>query len=116
MCEAIASTGIGFGARRSPLMRCMLPRPQLPEHTASSPASAPPGGSERGLLLVSSGLEKLHPRWRRTTNSPPMAMAVFDVVVNNADGKGDHILVMGDGYGVDHGLTFHKVEGQGVYG
>ncbi|MFQ4149239.1 SCO1664 family protein [Arthrobacter sp. LAPM80] len=36
-------------------------------------------------------------------------MAVFDVVVNNADRKGDHILAMADGhrYGVDHGLTFH---------
>ncbi|MEG9246641.1 SCO1664 family protein [Arthrobacter sp. Soc17.1.1.1] len=37
-------------------------------------------------------------------------MAVFDVVVNNADRKGDHILEMVDGhrYGVDHGLTFHS--------
>lgn len=37
-------------------------------------------------------------------------MAVFDVVVNNADRKGDHVLAMGDGhrYGVDHGLTFHS--------
>ena len=37
-------------------------------------------------------------------------MAVFDVVVNNADRKGDHILAMTDGhrYGVDHGLTFHS--------
>jgi uncharacterized repeat protein (TIGR03843 family) len=37
-------------------------------------------------------------------------MAVFDVVVNNADRKGDHILAMTDGYrhGVDHGLTFHR--------
>ena len=37
-------------------------------------------------------------------------MAVFDVVVNNADRKGDHILAMGDGhrYGVDHGITFHS--------
>lgn len=36
-------------------------------------------------------------------------MAVFDVAVNNADRKGDHILPMPDGhrYGVDHGLTFH---------
>ena len=36
-------------------------------------------------------------------------MAVFDVVVDNADRKGDHILAMGDEhrYGVDHGLTFH---------
>ncbi|WAP50629.1 SCO1664 family protein [Arthrobacter sp. ATA002] len=37
-------------------------------------------------------------------------MAVFDVVVNNADRKGDHILAVGGGhrYGVDHGLTFHS--------
>ena len=36
-------------------------------------------------------------------------MAVFDIVVNNADRKGDHILAMTDGHrhGVDHGLTFH---------
>ena len=37
-------------------------------------------------------------------------MAVFDVVVNNADRKGNHILAMPDGHrhGVDHGLTFHR--------
>ncbi|MHA7240790.1 SCO1664 family protein [Arthrobacter sp. TMS1-12-1] len=37
-------------------------------------------------------------------------MAVFDVVVNNADRKGDHVLERADGhrYGVDHGLTFHS--------
>jgi uncharacterized repeat protein (TIGR03843 family) len=37
-------------------------------------------------------------------------MAVFDVVVNNADRKGDHILAMPGGHrhGVDHGLTFHR--------
>jgi uncharacterized repeat protein (TIGR03843 family) len=37
-------------------------------------------------------------------------MAVFDVVVNNADRKGDHVLAMTDGHrhGVDHGLTFHR--------
>jgi uncharacterized repeat protein (TIGR03843 family) len=36
-------------------------------------------------------------------------MAVFDIVVNNADRKGAHVLAMADGrrYGVDHGLTFH---------
>ena len=36
-------------------------------------------------------------------------MAVFDVVVNNADRKGGHVLAMADGhrYGVDHGVTFH---------
>lgn len=37
-------------------------------------------------------------------------MAVFDVIVNNADRKGDHILAMTSGHrhGVDHGLTFHR--------
>ncbi|BCW58747.1 MULTISPECIES: SCO1664 family protein [Micrococcaceae] len=37
-------------------------------------------------------------------------MAVFDMLVNNADRKGDHILAMADGHrhGVDHGLTFHQ--------
>ncbi|MCV7735376.1 SCO1664 family protein [Micrococcus luteus] len=36
-------------------------------------------------------------------------MAVFDVLVNNADRKGAHILAMPGGHrhGVDHGLTFH---------
>ena len=36
-------------------------------------------------------------------------MAVFDLIVNNADRKGNHILAMTDGHrhGVDHGLTFH---------
>jgi uncharacterized repeat protein (TIGR03843 family) len=37
-------------------------------------------------------------------------MAVFDVVVNNADRKGGHVLAMPDGHrhGVDHGLAFHQ--------
>jgi uncharacterized repeat protein (TIGR03843 family) len=36
-------------------------------------------------------------------------MAVFDIVVNNADRKGGHVLAMTDGhrYGVDHGVSFH---------
>jgi len=37
-------------------------------------------------------------------------MAVFDVLANNADRKGGHVLPMPDGhrYGCDHGLTFHR--------
>lgn len=37
-------------------------------------------------------------------------MAVFDVLTNNADRKGAHILQASGGhrYGVDHGLTFHS--------
>lgn len=36
-------------------------------------------------------------------------MAVFDLLVNNADRKGGHVLPMRNGHrhGVDHGLTFH---------
>lgn len=36
-------------------------------------------------------------------------MAVFDIVANNADRKGGHILPMPGGhrFGIDHGLTFH---------
>lgn len=40
---------------------------------------------------------------------PLRRMAVFDVITNNADRKGGHVLEMASGhrYGVDHGLTFH---------
>ena len=42
-------------------------------------------------------------------SAPLRRMAVFDVVVNNADRKGGHVLEMADGhrYGVDHGIAFH---------
>ncbi len=41
--------------------------------------------------------------------SPLRRMAIFDIVVNNADRKGGHVLEMTDGhrFGVDHGVTFH---------
>ncbi len=41
---------------------------------------------------------------------PLRRMAVFDVITNNADRKGGHVLEMSSGhrYGVDHGLTFHQ--------
>jgi uncharacterized repeat protein (TIGR03843 family) len=40
---------------------------------------------------------------------PLRRMAVFDVVVNNADRKGGHVLAMPGGHrhGVDHGVSFH---------
>jgi len=36
-------------------------------------------------------------------------MAIFDVLVNNGDRKGGHVLALADGhrYGVDHGVSFH---------
>ena len=40
---------------------------------------------------------------------PLRRMAVFDIVINNTDRKGGHVLPMADGhrYGVDHGVCFH---------
>ncbi|MDN5892606.1 MAG: SCO1664 family protein [Nocardioides sp.] len=36
-------------------------------------------------------------------------MALFDVLINNGDRKGGHVIAMPDGhcYGVDHGVAFH---------
>jgi uncharacterized repeat protein (TIGR03843 family) len=71
-----------------------------------SPKEVPPGW--RGVLRARGGdgspavlVHADDPRLR--------AMAVFDVVVNNADRKGGHVLAGDDGriYGVDHGLTMH---------
>ena len=52
---------------------------------------------DRGVALVHEDSEPL----RR--------MAIFDVLVNNADRKGGHVLAMPGGhrYGVDHGVSFH---------
>ena len=54
-----------------------------------------------GFRHVFDGLDEDSPALRR--------MALFDVVVNNADRKGGHVLPMPGGHrhGVDHGLTFH---------
>ena len=43
-------------------------------------------------------------------STPLRRMAVFDVLVNNADRKGGHVLAMTDGHrhGVDHGVCFHR--------
>jgi uncharacterized repeat protein (TIGR03843 family) len=45
-------------------------------------------------------------------NADLARMAALDVVLNNADRKGGHVLGDGDGglYGVDHGLTFNEDE------
>ncbi len=42
-------------------------------------------------------------------SDPLRRMAVFDVLINNADRKGGHVLAMTDGHrhGVDHGVSFH---------
>ena len=46
----------------------------------------------------------------RTDDPALRRMAIFDVVVNNADRKGGHLIPMPNGhvYGVDHGICFHQ--------
>ena len=71
----------------------------------------PEGGAPRGWMRVFDGVDE-HDRVVSLVHEDSRAlrrMAVFDVVVNNADRKGGHVLAMSDGhrYGVDHGVTFH---------
>jgi len=73
------------------------------------PADAVP---EQGWRRVFDGLgEDAAPVALIHEDSPALRrMAVFDVLVNNADRKGGHVLEMPGGHrhGVDHGLTFHE--------
>ncbi|WP_246142550.1 SCO1664 family protein [Nocardioides rubriscoriae] len=69
------------------------------------------GTVPEGMLPVFEGLDD-HDRDVTLVHEDSAAlrrMAVFDVITNNADRKGGHVLEMSDGhrYGVDHGLTFH---------
>jgi uncharacterized repeat protein (TIGR03843 family) len=54
-------------------------------------------GEDRPVMLV------------HEDSAPLRRMALFDIVVNNTDRKGGHVLAMPDGhrYGVDHGVCFH---------
>lgn len=67
---------------------------------------------ESGWKRVLEGRDEAGQRFALVHEDSPALrrMAVFDMVVNNADRKGDHILAMPDGHrhGVDHGLTFHR--------
>ncbi|MEQ6899707.1 SCO1664 family protein [Nocardioides sp. YIM 152588] len=71
----------------------------------------PEGEVPAGWLPVVEGLDELdRPITLVHEDSAALRrMAVFDVIANNADRKGGHVLAMPDGsrYGVDHGLTFH---------
>jgi uncharacterized repeat protein (TIGR03843 family) len=72
------------------------------------PADAVPAEGWRQVLDGRDENDELASLIHEDTNAL-RRMAVFDIVVNNADRKGDHILAMPDGHrhGVDHGLTFH---------
>ncbi|WP_340538445.1 SCO1664 family protein [Nocardioides sp. GXZ039] len=69
------------------------------------------GAALDGYLPVFEGLDD-HDREVTLIHEDSAAlrrMAVFDILVNNADRKGGHVLEMtaGHRHGVDHGLTFH---------
>jgi uncharacterized repeat protein (TIGR03843 family) len=71
-----------------------------------SPAQVPPGWL--GVLRARDG--RGDPAVLVHADVPELrGMAVFDVVTNNADRKGGHVLAGTDGriYGVDHGLCLH---------
>ena len=70
------------------------------------PSDVPPGW--RGVLRARS--RRGEPAVLAHADVPELqAMAAFDIVANNADRKGGHVLAGVDGnvYGVDHGLCLH---------
>ena len=68
-------------------------------------------GSLQLYVDVHRGTEAQFDRLRRTHADQLQRMALFDLLVNNADRKGGHCLLDGAGHvwGIDHGLTFHQV-------
>jgi uncharacterized repeat protein (TIGR03843 family) len=83
-----------------------------PDDAQAAVTLVPEGAVPPGFRHVFDGLDQ-HDRPIALVHEDSVAlrrMAVFDVVVNNADRKGGHVLEMPDGhrYGVDHGVTFHR--------
>jgi uncharacterized repeat protein (TIGR03843 family) len=71
----------------------------------------PEGPLPPGVLHVLDAVDQLdRPVMLVHEDTPALRrMALFDVVVNNTDRKGGHVLAMSGGhrYGVDHGVCFH---------
>ncbi len=89
----------------------MLQRWQEPDPDQVAVTIVREGRVRDGYLAVFDGLDE---RDRAVTlvhedTAALRRMAVYDVLVNNADRKGGHVLAMADGhrYGVDHGVTLH---------
>jgi uncharacterized repeat protein (TIGR03843 family) len=89
----------------------MVQRWQEPDTGQEAVTLVPEGRVPPGYLRVFDGLDgQDRPVSLVHEDSAPLRrMAVFDVLVNNADRKGGHVLEMPGGhrYGVDHGVTFH---------
>lgn len=97
--------------RGGPHGRGMVQRWQEPDQEDVAVTIVPEGDVPPGWRHVFDGLDTqdrpvslIH-----EDTDPLRRMAVLDVVINNADRKGGHVLAMTDGhrYGVDHGVTFH---------
>jgi uncharacterized repeat protein (TIGR03843 family) len=89
----------------------MLQRWREPDPDQEAVTLVGGGESRPGWLSVFDGVDQ-HDREVTLIHEDTPAlrrMAVFDVLVNNADRKGGHVLEMPGGhrYGVDHGVTFH---------
>jgi uncharacterized repeat protein (TIGR03843 family) len=89
----------------------MVQRWQEPDDEQAAVTLVPAGAVPPGYLHVFDGIDG-HDRpisLVHEDSGPLRRMAVFDVVVNNADRKGGHVLEMADGhrYGVDHGVSLH---------
>ena len=89
----------------------MVQRWQEPDADQEAVTLVPEGRVPPGYLRVFDGLDGQDQPVSlvHEDSSPLRRMAVFDIVINNADRKGGHVLEMTDGhrYGVDHGVTFH---------
>jgi uncharacterized repeat protein (TIGR03843 family) len=89
----------------------MVQRWQEPDPEQDAVTIVGEGELPDGYLSVFDGLDEMD---RAVTlvhedTAPLRRMAVFDVLVNNADRKGGHVLEMTGGhrYGVDHGVALH---------
>ncbi|GAB6987428.1 SCO1664 family protein [Nocardioides pyridinolyticus] len=98
--------------RDGPHGRGMVQRWQEPDGEQVAVTLVPEGEVPQGWKHVFDGLDQQdRPISLIHEDSAALRrMAVFDIVVNNADRKGGHVLEMSGGhrYGVDHGVTFHS--------
>lgn len=103
----VPTTWLRDGPHGPGMVQCWQTTDPSQEAVTIVPAGAVPDG----LLHVFDGLDGAE-RPVALVHEDTAAlrrMAVLDVVLNNADRKGGHVLEMPDGhrYGVDHGLTLH---------
>ena len=90
----------------------MVQRWQTVDPAQEAVTLVPAGRVPDGMLHVFDGYDARDQRISlvHEDSAPLRRMAVLDVVTNNADRKGGHVLEMPGGHrhGVDHGLTFHE--------